>query len=844
LTWDRANKAGELQNHGFSGESPPLLEHSQSAGRPTPPPRKTRIDAAIGWRSRINIGSSAALLFLTLTGLVIYLLEFSHFTQFSVLAHCAIGLLATPLILAYLWRHWVQRRDGKFNHFQLLGYLGAAIVLVCLLSGLWLTWQAAVGPELSASSDTLHLVTGIMLPLALLVHLLTVATRKLGSSESAKRVRGAQRVYVLVTVLVGVGLLVGLAGASRSYQDAPAQTAFPADYNWRFGRDRPFAPSLARVASNDWRESLRSSSAALLDESQRQPYTAALAKLDAERESPHYAGNAGGEFTQLKRVFESLPDTSADQRRRLDVLIEEVALQIRDDGALNASALAGSERCGSCHEQIYKEWLPSAHRYSSMDDLFQVVQTVMAKETSPEHTRYCAGCHDPISLFAGAKDSGNITLSSEGANEGISCVVCHSVVQADMQGNADYTIRPPRRYVLESSKHAAALWMSDFLIRSYPQQHVAEYSRPLYKTAEFCGACHKQYMDVDLNTDIGRVQGQNQFDSWARSRWNVEGDKRATVECRECHMPLSASTDPARGDPQDYNRNDRDGQHRSHRFLGGNQYLPLLHQLEGAEKHVELTEQWLRGEIPIPEIADKWRSGPVVRMELEAPKQVVEGETARIRVILTNNKTGHDFPTGPLDMIESWVELRVTDAEGRLLHNSGGLDERGAVSSTAAWLKADGFDRQGAIIDRHNLWDLVGKSYARSLYPGMTDMVEIPFECQSVSLMRGAASTTNTDAQRSSSARASTDGQALQRIEDIAVDLASRGPSAAESVLSVEAVLWYRKANPDFLDRMYGPAVALRSPVSRISSARTTLRMLPATIAGAAEASADRVSVE
>ena len=33
---------------------------------------------------------------------------------------------------------------------------------------------------------------------------------------------------------------------------------------------------------------------------------------------------------------------------------------------------------------------------------------------------------------------------------------------------------------------------------------------------------------------------------------------------------------------------------------------------------------------------------------------------------MTSNKVGHDYPTGPLDMIQSWVELRVTDAGGHV----------------------------------------------------------------------------------------------------------------------------------------------------------------------------------
>ena len=79
----------------------------------------------------------------------------------------------------------------------------------------------------------------------------------------------------------------------------------------------------------------------------------------------------------------------------------------------------------------------------------------------------------------------------------------------------------------------------------------------MYKKPEYCAACHKQFIDQEVNR-VGWVQLQNQYDNWAASHWNQKGDARATVECRECHMPLVDSTDPAAGDSADYNRTDDD----------------------------------------------------------------------------------------------------------------------------------------------------------------------------------------------------------------------------------------------------------------------------------------------
>src|SRR5262249_9680418 len=147
----------------------------------------------------------------------------------------------------------------------------------------------------------------------------------------------------------------------------------------------------------------------------------------------------------------------------------------------------------------------------------------------------------------------------------------------------------------------------------------------------------------------------------------LEPSGRSPPECRECHMPLQASFDPASGDALDYNRTPSDGKHRSHRFLAANQFMPAALKLAGAEEQIALTGKWLRGEYEPPEIADKWPRGPAVAIELQAPDEVIAGEPLAIHAVITSNKVGHDFPTGPLDIIQSWVELTVVDDAGRVV---------------------------------------------------------------------------------------------------------------------------------------------------------------------------------
>ena len=196
-----------------------------------------------------------------------------------------------------------------------------------------------------------------------------------------------------------------------------------------------------------------------------------------------------------------------------------------DGGPLHPRTLSGSRSCGQsgCHEQIYEEWLPSAHRYASIDVSFQAVQRVMAENEGPESTRYCAGCHDPIALFSGSKNVYDEDLSSPGAEEGVSCVACHRLTQTDLKGNASYVVTPPDYYAYELDDEPLGRFLSGFLIRAYPRRHTQQYSPPLLKSPEYCAACHKQFIDEEIN-DFGWVQLQNQFDNWRKSHWNREGE--------------------------------------------------------------------------------------------------------------------------------------------------------------------------------------------------------------------------------------------------------------------------------------------------------------------------------
>ena len=666
-----------------------------------------------GWASWLTLVGGAALVFEGASGLIITFAAFHGWVEWTVLIHTVVGLAVLVPLTWYVIAHWNDYRRYSISDTVVLGYLGGIALLVCAVSGLVVTWQGIFGIRMTPLWRDVHLYSTFVALGASLPHVVLVYFRD-RKRTTPQPVAPLLRGVVLYSLLAAIPI----AGLAYYYTGPHYTNQFPKNYNFLYGKDRPFAPSLAVTSTG---------------------------------------------------------------------------------GAYDADSLAGSESCGTagCHSQILEEWKPSAHRYSAMDPLFQKVQSVMAKQNGPESTRYCGGCHDPISLFSGSKNVFAKHLTSEpGYNEGISCLTCHGIHKTDLQGNANYVIDQPSAYLWQWKKSGTAALVRDFLIRTYPDEH-KKLSKRMYKAPEYCAACHKQFIDQEVNR-VGWVQLQNQYDNWKASHWFVKDHPEKTIECRECHMPLVAdSTDPASGDDTDYNRTPDDGKHRSHRFIAANTLVPAMLKLPGWQKHVAMTERWLQGKTDIPEIRSKWTEGPVVQMALEVPDHVAPGEQLKVRLVLTANKVGHDFPTGPLDIIQSWVEMHVYDPAGNEVYASGTRNEKNFIKPGSFLFKAEPVDQYGNLIDRHNLWEMVGVRYRRALFPGYSDTVQYLVDCPSTVAPR-----TKAEGDKSQSAKREFD---LPKLE-------------TPGVYRVEARLMYRKVDQFLINFLLGEDSGLTAPVVQMNS--------------------------
>ena len=73
----------------------------------------------------------------------------------------------------------------------------------------------------------------------------------------------------------------------------------------------------------------------------------------------------------------------------------------------------------------------------------------------------------------------------------------------------------------------------------------------------------------------------------------------------------------------------------------------------------------------------------------------------------------------------------MTDDQDRVIYSSGKRDEKQFIEPGTFLFKAEPVDQHGNLIDRHNLWEMVGVRYRRALFPGYSDSVQFMIECPS-----------------------------------------------------------------------------------------------------------------
>jgi tetratricopeptide (TPR) repeat protein len=377
--------------------------------------------------------------------------------------------------------------------------------------------------------------------------------------------------------------------------------------------------------------------------------------------------------------------------------------ELAPEATLTGSHLADIARCDGCHAEIVAQWRSSAHAFASLtnpiyrasvDDLREVAGNVPS--------RFCGGCHDPALLVDGAMDRA-FDPEDARSHAGVSCGVCHGADAAEPDGNGSYVLRPQPIFVPSPT------------VPSEVKRHIAS-AAPL-RSPKLCASCHRAFLTPESGS-AHFFAGADDATPWLRSAYAGSLAERIDEplelrDCAGCHMPSTETQLPevaADG-----------GRVRSHRMLGGHSWLAAMqHDDALLTRYAEHLKGAASIDVAAVRVNDRYfLAGEPVSLEA--------GAEVTLDVVVFNERVGHRFPGGTLDIQDTWLELVVDDARGVTLAEAGTRHSATGEDSSAHVLHARLVDSEGEAVLAHRTHRFRAVAYDQSVLPRDADVVRFSF---------------------------------------------------------------------------------------------------------------------
>ena len=391
-----------------------------------------------------------------------------------------------------------------------------------------------------------------------------------------------------------------------------------------------------------------------------------------------------------------------------------------------ADTLMMDSYCKECHEDVHKTWTHSAHRLSSFNNpaYLATIRVTRAKLLERDGTvqgaRFCAACHDPVPFFSGAFDDPHYDdVSDATAHAGITCTVCHAITHVNSpRGNADFTIEEPQHYPFTFSDNEVLSYINRQLVKAKPSLHKKTFLKPLHKTTEFCGTCHKVHLPVEVN-HYKFLRGQNHYDSFLLSGVSGHGARsfyypdHGEQSCNQCHMPLREADEFG----AQYFDDAKSLSVHDHLFPSANTAVGMW---SGGSDIVKQHEKFNTGVMRVDLFG--LRESGSIDGKLHAPlrpsvPQLKPGGKYLLEAVIRTLKMGHHFTQGTADSNQIWLEVTVTSGS-KVIGSSGGVSVAGEVDPWAYFVNAFVLDRAGNRIARRNAEDIFISLYNHQIPPG------------------------------------------------------------------------------------------------------------------------------
>ena len=344
--------------------------------------------------------------------------------------------------------------------------------------------------------------------------------------------------------------------------------------------------------------------------------------------------------------------------------------------------------CGQCHTTQYQGWNGSMHSNSFKDPVYQALWALAVK-ANPENLNHCGTCHSPIGITTGTVEfhpdqglHGAFTAPAV-AEMGVSCDVCHTISGTNLQktavlehGNASFIVDPgqTKRATLDDA-------VSPFHETAYSEHH---------GRADFCGNCHQIFHPTN-NFPIERT-----YDEWKYSIYAQNG-----IQCQDCHMvPVDIAMRVAdeMKRPEELDEPSLEGFAalggpwrkvvHTHAFIGGNAVITEL--LNAPDPDGSKPEDLGRKGNALEAIK---RLQTVASLKIDVTP--MGEQLQRVKVKVTNNRAGHHLPTSLTEVRQVWLEVVVTDDQGRELLRSGTLTDENRLPPDTVIFNNHAVDKDG-----------------------------------------------------------------------------------------------------------------------------------------------------
>jgi tetratricopeptide (TPR) repeat protein len=390
-----------------------------------------------------------------------------------------------------------------------------------------------------------------------------------------------------------------------------------------------------------------------------------------------------------------------------------------------------AEYCGHCHKAAYHQWRESVHSNAFRAPWYLKNVNALIDEKGVQFSRHCEGCHNPVALLSGDLTQG-MPKKRPFEDEGVTCSTCHSMISTDATGTGSYVMGIPAVLVDEKGQPIIHP-VSDAEILAHLDRHSQAVMRPLYKTPEFCAACHKAAIPRSLD-EYKWLRAFSVYDEWQGASFSKQSPlpfyRKADVSgCQTCHMPREAegADDPGA----------KDGKLASHRWLGGNSLMPAYYNYpDQAAKLVEFLKHGIDGKgvfnVDIFGLEKENAAATAGDQILVAPLglthfAIERGETLVADVVIQNKGIGHSFIPEQRDFYESWVDFTVKDASGKVLAESGFLKPDGELDPSAHSFTNRLINVNGTLNDLHQIWHNRVLAYNNTIQSGRSQVVRYRF---------------------------------------------------------------------------------------------------------------------